>query len=55
MNEHCWVHSQTSSRCFPMRSPCPQYSSEFLLVADSRGNQEINDNLKYVVNFSELT
>lgn len=37
-----------------MGSPCPQYSSEFLLVADSHGNQEINDNLKYVLNLSEF-
>lgn len=37
-----------------MGSPCPQYNSEFLLVADSHGNQEINDNLKYVLNLSEF-
>lgn len=37
-----------------MGSPCPQYNSEFLLVADSHGNQKINDNLKYVLNLSEF-
>ena len=37
-----------------MGSPCLHYSSEFLLVADSHGNQEINDNLKYVLNLSEF-
>lgn len=35
-------------------SPCPQYSSEVLLVANSHGNQEINDNLKHVLNLSEF-